>query len=453
MVYLLIATTLSFHLFSYSFFFPLFLFSFFFFLLSFVFHFSSFIFPFPPLSLPYFLSFPPPFFLSFHHCNSFTFPLTLFPLHSQLTGEKWKERWIAGNSTKLPQGRFDLGKGEFSVDDNESIGMQTVSYDSYYLISSKLSAPVTNKGTGKPMFFQYTFLNDQEVDCAGQYLKFIQPGSLANQSDLNSETPYSIMFGPDSCMGGMSSVMFIMRKNGTYYRSKYPLKVPNENKITHIITLGLFPNNTVLIKLDNDSTHVENLDDEFVGNDRTVLDTDAVKPADWTEEEFIKDPSYDPTKIPDFVDDPTDRRPKLWNEKKRGKWRPRRVRNVNKPRGPQMVPNPKYKGKWNPQKPNPQFVANPTRYEFEPIQYVAIDVMQLKPGTIFDNIVITDDEDVIAANVAEWAERNSYETAYRSARIQEERRLEYMKEFDNFNAKRRSDDEPELTFEEYMKRF
>ncbi|MEI4872889.1 hypothetical protein Q8G47_29635, partial [Klebsiella pneumoniae] len=75
---------------------------------------------------------------------------------------------------------------------------------------------------------------------------------------------------------------------------------------------------------------------------------------------------------------------------------------------PPTVPNPEYKGPWAPKKiknpaykgtwtapliDNPDFKDDPDIYVFPKLKYVGIELWQVKSGTLFDNVLITDDPD------------------------------------------------------------
>jgi len=108
-----------------------------------------------------------------------------------------------------------------------------------------------------------------------------------------------------------------------------------------------------------------------------IDDPDSKKPDDWEEEEMIVD--KDATK------------PEDWDENKEGKWNPPKTKNP-KYKGPwsaKKVYNPNFKGLWHPKK-----VLNPVFQEIAMPNYViggiGIDVWQVRSGSIFDNIMITD---------------------------------------------------------------
>jgi len=60
---------------------------------------------------------------------------------------------------------------------------------------------------------------------------------------------------------------------------------------------------------------------------------------------------------------------------------------------PKQIDNPAYKGVWvHPEIENPEYSEDPNLYLFKDIGAVGFDLWQVKSGTIFDNVLITDDE-------------------------------------------------------------
>ena len=61
---------------------------------------------------------------------------------------------------------------------------------------------------------------------------------------------------------------------------------------------------------------------------------------------------------------------------------------------PKMIDNPAYKGIWvAPDIPNPAYVHDDTLYQFKDLKYVGFELWQVKAGSIFDNIIVTDSLD------------------------------------------------------------
>merc|ERR1712110_655652 len=54
--------------------------------------------------------------------------------------------------------------------------------------------------------------------------------------------------------------------------------------------------------------------------------------------------------------------------------------------------NPAYQGMWEAKKiDNPEYEDDDTLYKFADFGFVGFDLWQVKGGTIFDNVIITDD--------------------------------------------------------------
>lgn len=62
------------------------------------------------------------------------------------------------------------------------------------------------------------------------------------------------------------------------------------------------------------------------------------------------------------------------------------------PWSPKMIDNPAYKGKWEaPIIDNPAYKPMPDLYLFPDTKFVGFELWQVKSGSIFDNILVTDD--------------------------------------------------------------
>merc|ERR1712241_322534 len=71
--------------------------------------------------------------------------------------------------------------------------------------------------------------------------------------------------------------------------------------------------------------------------------------------------------------------PDDWDDEEDGEWE-----------APQ-IPNPDYKGPWeHPMIPNPDYVDVGDVYERGEMGYVGFEIWQVKAGSIFDNIIVTD---------------------------------------------------------------
>lgn len=75
-----------------------------------------------------------------------------------------------------------------------------------------------------------------------------------------------------------------------------------------------------------------------------------------------------------------------------------------------MIDNPAYKGEWeHPLIDNPDFVDDKTVYSFEDFGAIGFDLWQVKAGTIFDNVLIADDDAALEAQNAAFKTRKEGE--------------------------------------------
>jgi len=99
----------------------------------------------------------------------------------------------------------------------------------------------------------------------------------------------------------------------------------------------------------------------------------------------------------------------------KGAWKPREIKNEN------------YKGKWvHPEIDNPEYQPDDEIYLFEDLGVAAFDLWQVKSGTIFDNLLITDSIEEAKAHAAETFEplREAEKAAKESWEAEEKKRLE-----------------------------
>lgn len=64
---------------------------------------------------------------------------------------------------------------------------------------------------------------------------------------------------------------------------------------------------------------------------------------------------------------------------------------------PKQIDNPDYKGPWvHPEIANPEYTPDPELYRKDEVCAIGFDLWQVKSGTIFDNVLVTDDIDYAA---------------------------------------------------------
>merc|ERR1719356_1736352 len=129
-------------------------------------------------------------------------------------------------------------------------------------------------------------------------------------------------------------------------------------------------------------------------------DPEDKKPDDWVEEKRIVD---DEAKKPDDWDDEEDgewEAPMKDNPAYKGEWNVKRIS------------NPAYKGIWEAKKiANPEYEDDDAIYKFDDFSFIGFDLWQVKGGTIFDNVIITDDVAEADSFAKKWKELSEVETA------------------------------------------
>merc|ERR1712047_103542 len=80
------------------------------------------------------------------------------------------------------------------------------------------------------------------------------------------------------------------------------------------------------------------------------------------------------------------------------------------------ISNPAYKGIWEAKKiANPEYVDDNEVYKFADFGFIGFDLWQVKAGTIFDNVIVTDDVSEADAFAKKWKELSEVETAAKKA--------------------------------------
>merc|ERR1712233_184199 len=92
---------------------------------------------------------------------------------------------------------------------------------------------------------------------------------------------------------------------------------------------------------------------------------------------------------------------------------------------PPLIDNPEFKGEWKAKRiSNPAYAADENLYMYESFGAVGIDIWQVKSGSIFDNIIITDDEAEAEALMAETFTKNKDAEKAMFDKAEEKRREE-----------------------------
>ncbi|XP_065833979.1 calreticulin-like isoform X2 [Oscarella lobularis] len=309
--------------------------------------------------------------------------------------EGWKDRWVSSKKKGSEAGEFKWTAGKFYGDAEKDKGIQTSTDARFYGVSSKFTEDFNNEG--KTLVIQFTVKHEQDIDCGGGYVK-VFPNSLEPE-EMHGESPYNIMFGPDICGPGTKKVHVIFSYKGNNLLTKKDIRC-KDDVFTHLYTLIVRPDNTYEVKIDNEKVESGKLEDDWdFLKPKEIPDPEAKKPEDWDDRKQIDDP--EDTKPEDWdkpqhIPDPDAKKPEDWDDDLDGEWEPPMIDNPDykgdwKPR---QIDNPAYKGEWiHPKIPNPEYEEDDKLYQYNSFQFIGIDVWQVKSGTIFDNILVTDDEE------------------------------------------------------------
>jgi calnexin len=320
---------------------------------------------------------------------------------------------------------------------------------SYYGLSTKFPFPLDLRG--KTLVVQYEMRYQTPMECGGSYIKLFHNDNFEPET-LGNETRYIIMFGPDKC-GNDHKVHFIFRHKDKFtgkYEEKHLKEPPGVrvDRVTHLYTLIVRPDNSVEIRIDDELVKQANLLTDFdpsVAPPRLIDDPTDVKPADWVEDEEIDDPDARPpddwdssaaeyirdparsepppgwmSDAPRQIPDPSAEKPEDWDDDVLGEWEAPLVPNpacADAPGcgefEPPLIKNPDYKGPWKPPKiENPKYrgpfrprqIQNPFFYEdkhphnFEGIVGVGFELWMVSYNVAYGNVFIGNDE----AAAREW---------------------------------------------------
>ncbi|UYV65266.1 CALR [Cordylochernes scorpioides] len=306
---------------------------------------------------------------------------------------KWEERWIQSEHKGNELGKFVLTHGKFYNDPEKDMGIQTSQDARFYAVSRKME-PWSNEG--KTLVIQFSVKHEQNIDCGGGYVKVFD--CSLDQKDLHGETPYQIMFGPDICGPGTKKVHVIFNYKGKNLLINKDIRC-KDDEYTHLYTLIVKPDNTYVVKIDNEKVESGELEKDWSFlPPRKIKDPESKKPEDWDDREKIDDPEDskpEDWEQPEYIPDPDAVKPEDWDDDMDGEWEPPQINNpaYKGEWKPRKIDNPNYKGPWiHPEIDNPEYTPDPNLYRYKDICAVGLDLWQVKSGSIFDNILVTDDE-------------------------------------------------------------
>merc|ERR1712014_180784 len=233
---------------------------------------------------------------------------------------------------------------------------------------------------GKELIIQYQAKYEKDVECGGGYLK-IGP-KLDDLATFGDPTAYNIMFGPDKCgYTKRTHLIFNYKDTNVLKKSDLSYKQGEDSGISHLYRMVLKPDNTVRVEIDEEKIYEGSIKEDWeVLKPKEIADPEDKKPEDWADDSMIVDPD---AKKPDDWDDEEDgewEAPMKDNAAYKGDWYGKHIS------------NPAYKGIWEAKKiANPEYVDDDSVYKFSDFGFLGFDLWQVKAGSIFDNVIVTDD--------------------------------------------------------------
>jgi len=246
------------------------------------------------------------------------------------------------------------------------------------------------------LFFSSLSNTPKKIDCGGGYIKLL--GADLDQKDFSGDSPYSIMFGPDVCGTSTKRVHVIFTYKGKNLLTKKTIPCETD-QLTHVYTLIVHPDNTYEVRIDGEKKESGKLEDDWdFLLPKEIKDPTKSKPKDWVDDAKIDDPNdkkpSDWDKTPAKIADPEAEKPDDWDDEADGEWEAPMIDNPEH-KGEwkaKKIANPDYKGPWeHPMIANPEFVDDKNLYLHSDIGSVGFEIWQVKAGSIFDSIIVTDD--------------------------------------------------------------
>jgi len=348
--------------------------------------------------------------------------------------KSWESRWVVPTEWKPASelGEWKWTAGEFNGDKNDK-GIKTSEDARHYGLSAQLDHPFTNKDS--ELVLQFSVKHEQDLDCGGAYIKLL--GAM-DQSKFGGDTPYQIMFGPDICgpSNRKTHVIFSYPPKNDNLLIKDDVKVETD-KLSHLYTLVVRPDDSFEVFIDQESVRSGSLSEswDFL-LPKEIKDPAVSKPVDWVDAKKIADPAdvkpdgWDD--IPAEIPDPEAKKPDDWDDEEDGEWEAPKIDNPEY-KGvwkAKKIDNPAYKGEWvHPLIPNPDFVEDKDLHtRCKDCTHIGFELWQVKAGTIFDDIIVTDNFDEAKAYAeATFAKKKGPEKEAFDAAEEEKRESEKAK--------------------------
>merc|ERR1712224_378224 len=293
-------------------------------------------------------------------------------------------------------GTFKLNAGKWFASEEADKGIQTQEDSKFFGISAGFDS-FSNKG--KDLIIQYQAKYEKDVECGGGYVK-IGP-KMSDPTTFGDPTAYNIMFGPDKC-GYNKRTHLIFNYDGKNVLKKSDLSYKQEDDGTsHLYTLIVKPDNTCRVEVDQEKIYEGSIKEDWeVLKPKKISDPEDKKPEDWSDDSMI--------------DDPEDKKPEDWDDEEDGEWEAPMKDNPDF-KGEwfvKRISNPAYKGVWTAKEiDNPEFKDDDGVYEYADFGFLGFDLWQVKGGTIFDNVIITDNKAEADEFAKKWKTLSDVENA------------------------------------------
>jgi len=352
-------------------------------------------------------------------------------------------RWTQ-STAKDGLGAMKISAGKYFGDEEAGKGLQTSQDAKFYAISTKMKE---FSSQGKTVVIQFSVKHEQDIDCGGAYLKL----GAFDQAKFEGSSEYNIMFGPDICGSATKKTHVIFNYKGKNLDKKKEVRAESDT-LSHLYTLIVNPDGTYEVQIDMNKVDSGKLEDgwDFL-EPKQIRDPDEKKPADWVDEAEIDDPEdkkpegYDDIKAK--IADPKAKKPDDWDDESDGTWEAPQIDNpaYKGPWKAKRIKNPAYKGVWEAKLiDNPKYAPDSTIGTYAKFNTVGIDVWQVKSGTIFDDILVTDDVEYAKAHGEKtWKAKKDGEKAAKDKADEEKRKAD--------EAKRKADEEARKKKEEEEK--
>merc|ERR1711948_137071 len=215
------------------------------------------------------------------------------------------------------------------------------------------------------------------------------------------------------------------------------------------------PDNTVRVEIDEENVYEGSLKEDWeLLKPKEISDPNDSKPSDWVDDSMMDDP--EDNKPSDWAEekrivDSEAKKPDDWDDEEDGEWEAPMKDNPDF-KGDwyvKRISNPAYKGIWEAKKiANPEFVDDDSVYKYADFGFLGFDLWQVKGGTIFDNIILTDDVGEADSFAKKWKELSEVEKAAKKAEDDSKKSDESESKSDDDGDEDDEDDEGEDTKEE-----